>query len=79
MLEWEQSKNLTEVKSFLSLTGYYREFIRKFSQIALLLRRLTRKDHPFVLDHECEEEFSNSKDKIDHKPCTSHSRPILRF
>lgn len=31
MWEWEQTKNVTKVKSFLDLAGYYRRFIKKFS------------------------------------------------
>ena len=43
---WTRPKNVSEVRSFLGLAGYYRRFIMKFSQIALPLTRLTRKDAP---------------------------------
>ena len=54
---WARPKNVSEVRSFLGLAGYYRRFIMKFSQIALPLTRLTRKEVPFVWDEECEKEF----------------------
>ena len=39
---WKTTKNVTEIKSFLGLAGYYRRFIEGFSKIAKrqdLLRR----------------------------------------
>jgi len=47
---WTRPNNVLEVRSFLGLAGYYRRFIMKFSQIALPLTRLTRKDVSFVWD-----------------------------
>ncbi|MCI54440.1 hypothetical protein A2U01_0075690, partial [Trifolium medium] len=52
VLNWEQPRSITEVRSFLGLAGYYRRFIRSFAQIALPLTRLTRKDTPFIWDEE---------------------------
>ena len=40
---WEQPKNVSEIQSFLGLAGYYRRFVEKFSLIAALLTRLTKK------------------------------------
>ena len=44
---WEQPKNVTEIRSFLGLAGYYRRFVKKFSLIAAPLTRLTRKGVKF--------------------------------
>jgi hypothetical protein len=65
---WTRPKNVSEVRSFLGLAGYYRRFIMKFSQIALPLTRLTRKDVPFVWDEECEKSFRTLKKKLTQAP-----------
>ena len=40
---WEQPTTVSEVRSFLGLTGYYRTFIAGFSKIAGPLHCLIRK------------------------------------
>jgi hypothetical protein len=44
VLKWERPKNVTEIRSFLGLAGYYRRFIEGFSIIAIPMTRLTRKE-----------------------------------
>ena len=41
---WEQPRTVTEVRSFLGLTVYYRRFVKDFSAIALPLTRLTKRE-----------------------------------
>ena len=38
--KWEPPKNVTEVRSFLGLAGYYRRFVEGFSKLAMPLTRL---------------------------------------
>ncbi|XP_024158572.1 uncharacterized mitochondrial protein AtMg00860-like [Rosa chinensis] len=47
VLNSKQPKNVTEVRSFLGLAGYYRRFVLKFSKIANPLTRLTQKGVKF--------------------------------
>ncbi|KAA3488426.1 reverse transcriptase [Gossypium australe] len=34
IVEWKPPKNVSEVRSFLGLTGYYKQFVKGFSMIA---------------------------------------------
>ena len=43
IVNWEQPNNVTKIRSFLGLAGYYRRFVEHFSLIVALLTRLTRK------------------------------------
>ena len=44
MVNWKPPKNVSEVRSFLGLAGYYRKFVKGFSKIVAPLTKLTRKD-----------------------------------
>ncbi|XP_016205988.1 uncharacterized protein LOC107646310 [Arachis ipaensis] len=57
VMNWERPTSVTKIRSFLGLVGYYRRFIKGFSQLALPLTKLTRKDVSFVWTPECEESF----------------------
>ncbi|XP_062093992.1 uncharacterized mitochondrial protein AtMg00860-like [Humulus lupulus] len=41
--DWPKPKNVTDVRSFLGLAGYYRRFVEGFSKLAMPLTNLTRK------------------------------------
>ncbi|PNX98730.1 retrotransposon protein, partial [Trifolium pratense] len=79
VLNWERSKNISEVKSFLGLPGYYRRFIMRFSQIALPLTRLTRKETPFVWNEECEQSFQKLKEKLTKSPVLTIPDPTQKY
>ena len=51
---WPRPKNPTEVRSFLSLAGYYRRFVQDFSKIATPLTNLTRKVTKYEWTEKCE-------------------------
>ena len=44
VVNWKPPKNVSKVRSFLGLAGYYRKFVEGFSKIAAPLTKLTRKD-----------------------------------
>jgi len=53
--------NVNEIQSFLGQAGFYRRFIKNFSQITRPLTRLLAKDAPFIFDNECYESFQTLK------------------
>jgi hypothetical protein len=49
--------NVKGIRSFLGHAGFYRCFIKNFSQIARPLTILLAKDAPFIFNNECHEDF----------------------
>ncbi|XP_050898334.1 uncharacterized mitochondrial protein AtMg00860-like [Lathyrus oleraceus] len=68
VINWKRSKNASEVRIFLGLAGYYRRFIKGFSQLALPTARLTRKEIYFKWDSKCEQSFMSLKEKLTTAP-----------
>jgi len=54
-------KSVTNVGSFLGLTGYYRSYVRGYSRLAVPLFELTRKDVVFGWDLGCQSAFEALK------------------
>ena len=55
--EWEQPRNVTDIRSFLGLVGYYRCFIENFSKIAKPMTNILKKTTEFEWMPECEQSF----------------------
>ncbi|KAL4123449.1 hypothetical protein QTP88_015627 [Uroleucon formosanum] len=65
-------KNVKDIKSFLGLTGYYRNFIPDYSKISKPLTNLLKKDVKFDWSATCNEAFDSLKTIL----C---KEPILQF
>lgn len=61
---WPVPRNVTEIRSFLGLAGYYRRFIFNFSSIASPLTKLTRKGKKFIWSSECHKSFVELKERL---------------
>ena len=59
--DWPRPANVTEVRSFFGLAGYYQRFVEGFSRIVALLTQLIRKSEKFVWGRKSREEFSRIK------------------
>jgi hypothetical protein len=57
IMEWSASTNVTEVRSFMGLAGYYRWFVEGFLKIANPIMELQKKNKKFVWTKRCVEEF----------------------
>mgnify|MGYP000385707961 FL=1 len=60
--------NVSTLRSFLGLSGYYRKFIESYAQIARPLHELTRQDTVFEWSPECENAFQTLKNKLLEAP-----------
>jgi hypothetical protein len=68
VVEWNRPNNVTEICSFLGLTGYYRRFVEGFSRLAMPLTRLTQKGVRFEWSEECEQSFQELKRRLVSAP-----------
>ncbi|GBG71014.1 hypothetical protein CBR_g8312 [Chara braunii] len=55
--EWSEPRNVTDVRSFLGLAGYYHRFIKGYSKIAAHLTKFQCEDRPFDFGQEARESF----------------------
>ena len=76
--KWPVPTNVTEVRSFLGFTNYYRRFIKKYAQVVKPLYKLisgenaSKKQNSIKWDSECQHAFDNLKEL-----CTT--TPILAY
>jgi hypothetical protein len=78
VMKWERPTNVTEIRSFLGLAGYYQRFIKGFFQIAIPLTKMTRKGVPFVWDAKCEESF-HAEGETDNSTSVGNSKSNQEF
>ena len=70
--DYPTPKNISQLKSFLGIVGYYRKFIQDFAKIAHALTMLTRKNTPWKWTQEEEDAFQLLKKCL-------ITPPILRY
>ncbi len=64
IMEWEDPRNVDEVRSFMGLASYYRRFIMNFSHSAFPITSLQRKGKKFEWTEECAVTFEQLKELL---------------
>ena len=68
VIDWKPLRNVTKVRSFLELVGYYTRFIKGFSMIATPMSRLLQKNVKFEWSEKCQINFDKLKALLTEAP-----------
>ena len=61
---WPKSQNLKEVRVFVGLCAWYREFVPDFATLTPPLHSLTRKGQRFLWSTDCNRSFLELRDRL---------------
>jgi hypothetical protein len=79
IMEWPTPKDISNIRSFMGLAGYYRRFIKVFSKIGCPITSLQKKGAKFTWTQECEEIFQSLKHLLTHAPMLKIIDPENNF
>ncbi|XP_016700119.1 uncharacterized mitochondrial protein AtMg00860-like [Gossypium hirsutum] len=79
VLDWNTQKNVTKVRSFLGLAGYYRTFVKGFAMLATPLTRLLRKKEKFKWTKACQKSFDNLKAILIEAPILAQPESSVEY
>src|SRR5208282_3764925 len=68
LLDWPTPTTVKQVRSFLGFGNFYRRFIKKFSELALPLNNLLKKNTEFVWTEDCQKAFDMLKKRFTEEP-----------
>ena len=68
VLEWPAPKRVKEIKKFLRLANYYKQFIKDFAKIAKPSYELVRKEQKWEWEDKQEKIFEELKEKFTIRP-----------
>ena len=68
IVNWKPPTNVSEVRSFLGLAGYYRKFVEGFSKIATPLTNLLKKDQKFEWSDTCQHSLEELRQRLTTTP-----------
>ena len=77
--DWSVPKDVTDVRSFMGITGYYRRYIKGFSRITNPITSLQKKRKKFDWNHKCEESFKKLKTLLTNAPILRIAYPNKEF
>jgi len=68
VLKWLMPQYVRDVRKFLGLANYYRQFVKNFAKVALPINRLTRKDEKWKWGEEQQAAFEQLKAVFTTRP-----------
>ena len=72
VVKWPVPKDVKEVRGFLGLTGYYRQFIRDYSKVAEPLTNLTSKEKDWTWGSVEQKAFETLRDALTSSPIVAY-------
>jgi hypothetical protein len=79
IMDWSTPKDVSDIRSFMGLAGYYRRFIKGFSKIGCPITSLQKKGVKFIWTSGCEERFQELKYLITNAPVLKIAYPNKDF
>ncbi|KAA3484384.1 DNA/RNA polymerases superfamily protein [Gossypium australe] len=79
IVEWKSLRNVSEVRSFLGLSGYYRRFVKGFSMIVTPMTRLLQEHIKFEWAEKCRKSFEKPKALLTEAPILVQPEPGKEF
>jgi hypothetical protein len=77
--DWPIPTMVKQVRGFIRFANFYRQFIKKFSELILSLNNLLQKDMKFDWNDQCQEAFETLKRQFLQEPVLmmpNHSKPF---
>eukprot|EP00253_Pinus_taeda_P011652 PITA_11652 len=68
IMDWPVPKDVTDVRSFMGLAGYYRRFVEGFSKVAFPITSLQKKGKSFQWTPNCQKSFEQLKHLLTTAP-----------
>eukprot|EP00253_Pinus_taeda_P015903 PITA_15903 len=75
IMDWSIPKDVTDVRSFMGLAGYYRRFVAGFSKVAFPITSLQKKGKLFHWTPDCQKSFEQLKHLLTTAPVLSIADP----
>ena len=77
--EWLVPKDVIDIRSFMGITGYYRNFIEGFSKIDHHITSLQKKGKKSEWNEKCMESFNKLKHLLTTAPILKIVHPLKDF
>ena len=79
IVDWPPLQSVADVQTFLGTVGYYRKFVRMFSELAAPLTQLLQKDKAFVWGEPQKQAFDALKAAVSQQPVLVLPDPALPY